>query len=298
MTALRSMLRWHAPLVVFSLATAVLTAGLVVAWAVDDRTLLGAPLWAKPLKFALSFTLYGLTLAWMLSRTTRARRLGWWTGTVIVVASTVEMVVITGQAARGVRSHFNDDTPADATLYGIMGATVAVIYVATLVVGVLLLRSRLEDAATAWALRLGVLVSLLGMSVGVLMVAQQGHAVGVPDGGPGLPLLGWSTTGGDLRIGHFVGMHALQVLPLLAGLLSLRPRPFDAALRLRVVLVVAAAHAALVVLLTWQALRGQPLLSPDALTLTAAGVLVAATGGALLLAARRGVRTAAALGTA
>jgi uncharacterized membrane protein YhaH (DUF805 family) len=266
---------------------AVLSVALVVAWLVDDRTLLGAPLWAKPLKFALSFTFYGLTLAWLLSRSTRARRLGWWTGTVAVVASLVEMVVITGQAARGSRSHFNTDTAFDQMLFSLMGATVAVIYVATLVVGVLLLRSRLQDPATAWALRLGVLVSLLGMSVGVVMVVNQGHAVGVADGGPGLPLLGWSTTGGDLRIGHFVGMHALQGLPLLAGLLSLRGRDLDASVRLRVVLVAAAAYAAVVVLVTWQALRGQPLLAPDGLTLAAAALVAAGAAAALARQGRR-----------
>ncbi len=287
MPALRTMLRWHGPLVAFSLSMAVLSVALVVAWLVDDRTLLGAPLWAKPLKFALSFTFYGLTLAWLLSRSTRARRLGWWTGTVAVVASLVEMVVITGQAARGSRSHFNTDTAFDQMLFSLMGATVAVIYVATLVVGVLLLRSRLQDPATAWALRLGVLVSLLGMSVGVVMVVNQGHAVGVADGGPGLPLLGWSTTGGDLRIGHFVGMHALQGLPLLAGLLSLRGRDLDASVRLRVVLVAAAAYAAVVVLVTWQALRGQPLLAPDGLTLAAAALVAAGAAAALARQGRR-----------
>ncbi len=293
MPALRTMLRWHGPLVAFSLSMAVLSVALVVAWLVDDRTLLGAPLWAKPLKFALSFTFYGLTLAWLLSRSTRARRLGWWTGTVAVVASLVEMVVITGQAARGSRSHFNTDTAFDQMLFSLMGATVAVIYVATLVVGVLLLRSRLQDPATAWALRLGVLVSLLGMSVGVVMVVNQGHAVGVADGGPGLPLLGWSTTGGDLRIGHFVGMHALQGLPLLAGLLSLRGRDLDASVRLRVVLVAAAAYAAVVVLVTWQALRAQPLLAPDGLTLAAAALVAAGAAAALARQGRRADRVPA-----
>jgi hypothetical protein len=131
------------------------------------------------------------------------------------------------------------------------------------------------------------------MSVGVVMVVNQGHAVGVADGGPGLPLLGWSTTGGDLRIGHFVGMHALQGLPLLAGLLSLRGRALDASLRLRVVLVAAAAYAAAVVLVTWQALRAQPLLAPDGLTLAAAALVAAGAAAALARTGRRAGRVPA-----
>jgi hypothetical protein len=167
-----------------------------------------------------------------------------------------------------------------------MGLTVGVLYAATLLVGVLLLRTPSVDPATAWAVRLGVLVSLLGMSVGFVMVARQGHAVGVPDGGPGLALTGWSTTGGDLRVAHFVGMHGLQVLPLIAGVLAALGGERAPGVGLRTVAVAATAYAALVVLLTWQALRGQPLLAPDAVTLTAFVALLATTGAGLALARR------------
>ena len=256
---------------------------------VDDRVLLGAPLWLKPLKFAISFVAYAGTLAWLLGRLRERalQRTGW----VIVTASAVEMAIIVGQAARGVRSHFNTDTAFDATLFSIMGATIVVLWFATLAVALRFLRGSpgRDRAVRAPRIRLGLVVTLIGLLEGFVMVALNGHAVGVPDGGPGLPLVGWSTTGGDLRIAHFVGMHALQGLPLLAAALAAVSR-LDEITRVRLVRITAAAWTGLVVLLTWQALRAQPLLAPDAVTLAALATLVAATGVATvgtLAAARR-----------
>jgi len=99
------------------------------------------------------------------------------------------------------------------------------------------------------------------------------HAVGVPDDGLGLPVLGWSTGGGDLRVGHFVALHGLQALPLAAWLLA-RRRGLTEGHRERLLAVTAAGYLGLVALVTWQALRGQPLLAPDAATAAAAAVLV------------------------
>ena len=107
-----------------------------------------------------------------------------------------------------------------------MGATIVVLWLATLAVALRFLREPGRDRAAGTAVRLGLVVALVGLLEGFVMVALNGHSVGVPDGGPGLPLVGWSTTGGDLRIAHFVGMHALQGLPLLAAALAaLRRRP-------------------------------------------------------------------------
>jgi hypothetical protein len=147
---------------------------------------------------------------------------------------------------------------------------------------------------------MGLGLTLLGMAVAIPMVLPSqepgiegisgAHSVGVADGGPGLPLVGWSTTGGDLRIGHFVGLHALQALPILAILLNrfLASR-LDEATRARLLVVAGGDYGALTLLLTWQALRGQPLLRPDALTLAAAALVLATTaaGTGLVLARRR-----------
>lgn len=300
MAMVHAALRWHRPLIAFAVAMGLLTVIGGVAWSVDARTLAGAPVWAKPVKFSISFLVYAVTLAWLLDRMPR-RRTGWWAGTVIAGAGALEMAVITAQVVRGRQSHFNVSTPLDSALFSLMGATVAVLYVATFVVAVLLVRSGLDDPVATWGVRLGILVALLGMSVGFLMLAPTpaqtlaaasgavtlvgAHSVGVPDGGPGLPLLGWSTTGGDLRVGHFIGMHALQVLPLLAAVLSgSHARRWDARSRVRIVQLGGAVYAGIVVVTTWQALRGRPLLDPDGATLAAAGclALLAAVASALI----------------
>ncbi|WP_116505946.1 hypothetical protein [Micromonospora sp. B006] len=294
---------WHRPLMLLVSAMAVLTVVAAVGVVADPRMLTGAPIWAKPLKFAISFVLYGVTLAWMLSLLPRRSRAAERAATVIVAMSVVEMVVIVVQVLRGTASHFNGTTALNAALFDVMGVAIMVLFAAQFVLAVVLARRPLPDRAGGYAVRLGLAVSLLGMVVAFPMVAQTpagsptgisgAHSVGVPDGGPGLPLLGWSTTGGDLRVGHFVGMHALQALPLLAILLDrFLGRRLDELTRARLVLVGGAAYAGLTLLVTAQALRGQPLLAPDALTLAAAGMLVAATAAATaLVLARRGRRT-------
>jgi hypothetical protein len=290
-TVLADARRGHPGLYWLTVAMAALAVVTAVLAIVDQRTLLGAPLWFKPLKFSLSIMLYGGALAWMLARLPERafRRTGWG----IVAGLVLEMVIIVGQAARGVRSHFNDDTAFDATLYSIMGATIMLVYLATVAIALRFLREESGDRVTTSAVRLGMLVGLVGMGVGILISQNGGHAVGVPDGGPGLFFVGWSTTGGDLRIGHFVGMHALQVLPLLAAGLAALGR-LDEAARVGIVQVAAAGYAGLVVLVTWQALRGQPLLAPDALTLAALAVVLAGAGAASAAVLRSAARRAAA----
>ncbi|MFD3943942.1 hypothetical protein [Streptomyces sp. NPDC058579] len=264
----------------------------------DDRILVGAPIWAKPFKFAVSFVAYCMTLAWMLTLLPHGRRLAWWAGTVVAVTGLGEIVLITMQAIRGRQSHFNNETPFDAAVFRTMGYTIVVLWLAALVIAILLLRARILDRATAWAVRLGSLIALAGAAIAFFMVVPTpeqravgddrgivgAHSVGVADGGPSMAVTGWSTTGGDLRVAHFFGMHALQVIPLLLlALVTLAPRFArlrDPHVRLRLTLVASGAYAAVLALLTWQALRGQPLTHPDATTLTAAAAIALLAGAA------------------
>ncbi|EWC60734.1 hypothetical protein UO65_4017 [Actinokineospora spheciospongiae] len=262
----------------FTGVMAALAVVAVLGLVVDDRVLFGAPIWLKPLKFALSFVAYSLTWAWLLSLHPNPPRALGRVGTVLVGASAVEMVIIVAAAVRGVGSHFNVSTPLNAALFNVMGVTVVVLWVGTLFLSLKVGAQRLAPAPELLAIRLGMAIALVGMLVGVLMLVQPSgvdgisgaHTVGAPDGGPGMALTGWSTVAGDLRVGHFVGMHALQALPLVAYLIRRLATP----VRLRLVATAGAGALGLTVLVTWQALRGQALLDPDALTVGAYVLLI------------------------
>jgi hypothetical protein len=299
-TTLLGAARWHRPLMIFTGIMGVTAAVALVGIFVDPRILTGVPIWLKPFKFAISLGIYGLTIAWMLSLLPRRSRVAEWAATVIVAMSAIEMFVIVSQVIRGQTSHYNDTTPLNAMLWSAMGMSITVLFTAHFVIAVVAARQRLADRAATYAVRLGLGLSMLGMAAAVPMVlpgqAPAGgatgisgaHTVGLPDGGPGLPLVGWSTVGGDLRIGHFVGLHALQALPLLAIALHLFLRHrLDETTRVRLLLVAGAAYAALTVSLTWQALRGQSLVHPDALTLAVWGAIAVATAAAGALAIGR-----------
>lgn len=279
-----------------------------VGVALDPRTVLNASTWAKTTKFSISLVFYSATLLWMLTFIQGRPRLVNFVGTAIGGILLFEMALIILQAVRAQAMHFNVATPFDELLWNAMTVTIMVLYVVNLIGGGLLLFTRIADPVLALGLRLGFIIMVLGLTQGFLMTGPQGdqmarlqageqvdligaHTVGAPDGGPGLPLLGWSTTHGDLRIGHFVGLHGLQVLPLLGFLLSRRREQWlKTSHRQTLVALGAAGYTGLVVLVTWQALRGQPLLSPDALTLGAlAGwvAIVALLAGGVVAFARR-----------
>jgi hypothetical protein len=291
--------RLHRPLLWVSIALAALVPVTILGALFDDRVLMGHPIWMKPLKFAISLALYCGTLAWMLSLQRRARRVGWWMGTVVAAGIAAEMALILFQVVgRGRQLHFNMSTPSDALIHNIMATAIYIVWAAVFVVAVQLLFDKPGDRALRWSIRLALGTTLAGMLLGSLMFratpAQQAeaaatgrelhfgsHSVGVEDGGAGLPITGWSTEGGDLRIGHFLGVHALQAIPLLALGLVLLARRYPALRpdgpRTALIFVGTASYAALMWLVIWQAERGESIAHPGATTLTAGACWLGAT---------------------
>jgi hypothetical protein len=119
---------------------------------------------------------------------------------------------------------------------------------------------------------------------GQRMTIAGAHTVGAPDGGAGVFGTGGSVEHGDLRVPHFLGLHAMQALPLFGALLA-RRRYSDRS-RVRMTMTAAAAYGALFAILLTQALRGQSILAPDLTTITLLGVWAIGTAAAAAIALR------------
>lgn len=277
--------------------------GSIIGIVVDPRIITGVPAWVKPSKFAISIAIYSFTFVWMLTFVQgyhRVKRVISWT---TAIAFLIEYVAIALQVVRGTTSHFNFTTPFDAFVFQVMAISIVILWFAALVLAVLLLIQRLPDRALAWGLRLGIIGSLIGMAMAFAMTNPSGeqieaiqngenagiigaHSVGVDDGGPGIPYLGWSTEGGDLRVPHFIGLHAMQALPLLAMGLTLFG--FSMAQRTGIVFSGSFAYIGITFLTFWQAQRGQSVIAPDAVTIAVFVAIVAVSVGGAAVSIRLG----------
>jgi hypothetical protein len=187
---------------------------------VDGHLLNGINIWVKPAKFFLSLGVHLTTVAWAMSlltpaqRATRGSRIG---VTLLVACAWAEMAYLVFRSARGEASHFNIATPAAQIAYALMGLGAVTMTGVTAVVGVRLLRTTsrsLWTEAAGLGLTLG---ALLGTLAGIYVSQGTGHWVGGDQSdATGTGFFYWSTTGGDLRIAHFVGLHACQIIPLAA----------------------------------------------------------------------------------
>ena len=260
---------------------------------IDPRVteILNTPVWTKTFKFSLSLAVYGASLLWAITLIDKRFYRGVGIAASIIGSTLIlEIGLIITQAIRAQPMHFNETTPFNTLLWQMMSIGINIMLLAYIALMVMAWRGLKTNPVLMWGIRLGFVVTLLSFFQGSLMPppnpVQQGalnagqtlgmigaHTVGssslTPDNGTGLPLLGWSTTHGDLRIGHFIGIHALQLLPFLAlWLLRRREGWLSDKHSVALISIAAFAYTGLMLLVTWQALRGQSIIAPDFLTMS------------------------------
>jgi hypothetical protein len=271
---------------------------------VDDTAVNGVSVWDKPIKFALSFLAFAPMVLWLFSRIERTRPIRICLG-VLGWSMVVEISVIVLQAIRGTTSHFNNATVLDSRLYSVMAVGVGVFAVAGMVTGFILARKNLGSGPLSTAIKFAIPMMTIGGILGFAMTGPKpgqgkggnvigAHTIGGLDGAEGIPFFGWSTKHGDLRVAHFLGLHSLHVVPLIALVLIWANRRgiihASETSQRRTTALGATAWAGFVATTLIQALRGVSVTQPDVNTFASIALLSGVPVLLIVLLLRRGSR--------
>ena len=205
--------------------------------------------WYKPFKFAFSTFLFSWAMAWYCYYLPSFNvNLFSWS---IIILLGFEIIYIAIQAGRGQLSHYNLSSSTYAFLYSMIAIAATLVTIYTFYVGVLFCSNDFPNLPNyyVWAIRLSIFIFVIFSFQGFLMGSKLTHTIGGPDGGPGIPILNWSTKFGDPRIAHFIGMHALQVIPVLS---------FYIFKNTKATILISAIYCLLAFFTLFQALKGKP----------------------------------------
>ncbi|PJZ84612.1 hypothetical protein [Leptospira harrisiae] len=223
------------PLFWNGIAMAVLTVAILPLLFLDTRTLLGANVWIKPLKFSLSLGLYSFTTIWVLMKFLKDWKFNRRIQIVLTITALIEIVLITLQAARGEMSHFNVTNTWNQIIFSIMGISISIFWVFHLWIGYKIFRKKSIPLSVKESLVWGLTIAGFGMIIGFFMTSprpeqlesmKQGifqtsgsHNFGSGNSGGLLFFFGWDKKLGDMRVPHFFGMHVMQIFVFLSAYL-------------------------------------------------------------------------------
>ena len=211
----------------------------IIGLLIDDRILQYVPIWLKPFKFSVSSLIFIGSILFLLKYISNKKFIIL-TNKIVSYGLIIELIIIFFQVFRGKMSHFNNQTFEDMILFQIMAITIVCVWLGFGVYAWKLFRtSEFGNDLLLKGLQVGAFITFLTMPFAFVMPqpsktqlqeiiknkSQIGlivgsHTVDEKDPSQTYPLTGWAKTGGDLRIAHFLGLHALQILPILALLLN------------------------------------------------------------------------------
>ena len=235
----------------YGLLCLVLSLVFIVLTKITTTQVYNVNAWYKPFKFAFSTFLFAWAMAWYCYYLPNfnIKLFNW----AVIILLGFEIVYIALQASKGQLSHYNLSTPVYAALYSMMALAASAVTIYTAYVGLLFFTNTFPDLPNyyLWAIRFGIILFVIFSFEGFAMGSRLNHSVGALNDNSSWFIIGWSKTVGDLRVAHFIGMHALQVLPVLS---------FYVFKNTKLTLVLSLLYGLLALLTLIQALQGKPLI--------------------------------------
>ena len=238
----------------YGLLCLVLSAIFIILTKYTNTQVYNVNAWYKPFKFAFSTFLFVWAMAWYCYYLPNFNlKLFNWS---VIILLGFEIFYIAFQASKGQLSHYNLSTPVYATLYSIMAIAATLVTLYTAYVGLLFFKYDFPTLPNyyLWAIRLGILIFVVFSFEGFAMGSRLNHSVGALNDNSNWLILGWSKTVGDLRVSHFIGMHALQVLPIIS---------YFVLKNTKLTIGLSFVYGLLALITLIQALKGRPLIKSD-----------------------------------
>jgi hypothetical protein len=235
----------------YGLLCLVLSAIFIVLTKYTHTQVYNVNAWYKPFKFAFSTFLFVWAMAWYCYylQNFNIKFFNW----SVILLLGFEIFYISFQASKGQLSHYNVSTPVYSALYSMMALAATLVTLYTAYVGLLFFTNSFPELPNyyVWAIRLGIIIFVIFSFEGFAMGSRLNHSVGALNDNSNLFIIGWSKTVGDLRVSHFIGMHALQVLPILS---------FYVIKNTKLTIALSVIYGLLAILTLIQALQGRPLI--------------------------------------
>jgi hypothetical protein len=179
----------------------------------SSEMLLGESVWNKPARYFFSGWMFQWTMSLIMhhlnSRSTRR------------VISFALALIVPGIALTMLAEQLFFPVGYQAEMDGIrMLKTVLYILFFLMMVWICLLffiqRKNPRSQHYTWGLRMALLIFTGSLLLGLVMHYLGTYTVGGLHGSPGIPFFNWSKKFGDLRLVLFMGIHSLQIIPLLS----------------------------------------------------------------------------------
>ena len=234
----------------FGLVCFVLSAIFLVLTKYSNTQVYNVNAWYKPFKFAFSTVLFSWAMVWYCYYLPNfnVKMFSW----SVIILLGFEIFYIALQASKGQLSHYNLSTPVYSVLFSMMALAASAVTLYTAYVGLLFFKNDFPDLPNyyLWAIRMSIIIFVIFSFEGFAMGSKLSHTVGALNDNSNWFIVGWSKTFGDLRVSHFIGMHALQVLPLVS---------YYVLKNTKLTIAISVLYGILAMLTLIQALQGRPL---------------------------------------
>lgn len=236
-------------LIIFCIITLLLSAiGHLCDHSIDSLST-----WLKPAKFAVSIFLYAASFNIFQRYITSHKRLIKFAISASVAGGFIELASALAQAALAWSAHSNACVEGALLITGRL-AIMPLAFLDLIFFAALMKEKNLPPVMGS-AIKWGMLLTAIGFIPGFILLAPEHVQVALSHNA--------FCSSGNLRIAHFIGIHALQIIPLVA----LYVERFDSHLsigeQLNILRISGFSYFGLIQILTWQALRNEMILAPS-----------------------------------